>query len=112
MAVLLCRSQETVRGRELWNDVMNDWDYEDDLPSQEAVDRCCAKIRQANDLLNEAHKEMTDTLHDMAKRIILSELQVTDEITCDMRNSYFRYHIQHMVGRVMTNTNLSEPLNK
>ena len=91
---------------------MNDWDYEDDLPSQEAVDRCCAKIRQANDLLNEAHKEMTDTLHDMAKRIILSELQVTDEITCDMRNSYFRYHIQHMVGRVMTNTNLSEPLNK
>lgn len=89
---------------------MSDWDYEDDGESQQAVDRCCAQIRQANNLLNEVHKEMTDSLHDTAKRIILSELQVTDEMICDMRNSYFSYHIKQMVGRVMPNTNFSELL--
>jgi len=80
---------------------MKDWDYEDDGESQQAIDRCCIQIRQANDLLNEAHKEMTDSLHDTAKRIILSELQVTDDITNDIRNTYFRYHHVKKLACVM-----------
>lgn len=91
---------------------MSDWDYEDDLPSQEAVDRGCARIRQANDLLNEAHKEMTDSLHDTGKRIILSELQVTDEITCDMRNSYFRHHHVKKLERMMPGSDFVENIMK
>lgn len=80
---------------------MNPWDEEFDLNSQDAVERCCFKIREANVLLTEAHAEMTDSLPDKAKRIILSEVEVTEEITHDMRATYFRYHTQQKIKRIM-----------
>jgi hypothetical protein len=91
---------------------MSDWDYEDDVISQEIVYRGCAKIRNANQLLNEVHQEMTDSLHETGKRIILSELQVTDEITNDMRNTYFGHHHEKKLERMMPRSDFVENVMK
>ena len=80
---------------------MNHWNYEFDLNSQDAVERCCVKIREANVLLTEAHAEMTDCLPDKGKRIILSEVEVTEEITHDMRSTYFRFHTRQKIKRIV-----------
>lgn len=69
---------------------MSDWDYEDDLASQEIVDEACGEIRKVNDLLNGIHRKMSESLHTEAWLTILSDLQVTKEITFDMEASFFR----------------------
>jgi len=70
--------------------MMNPWDYEDDLHSQQLVRWGRKAIRRVNDILNTLHKKMTPSLHEEGVLEILAELQVTKEITLDIEQTYFR----------------------
>ena len=71
--------------------MMSDWDYEDDLHSQDTVVWGRKAIRRVNKILNTLHSKMIPSLHEESALEILAELQVTKEITLDMEQTYFRY---------------------
>ncbi len=70
---------------------MSNWNYEDDLHSQQLVRWGCEQIRKVNDVLNALHRNITPSFHDEGMLEILAELQITKEITLDMEQTYFRY---------------------
>ena len=81
---------------------MSNWNYEDDLYSQDTAAWGCQEIRKVNDLLNAVHRNMTLSLQEEETMEILDALHQIQRIMMSMNNTFFKNRIRANSRSVMT----------